>query len=648
MVKSIKEAIYILLDTYSPTKHDNTAWSILKSFLMRKIFQQYEGYIGLITFNDNGKLNGNDLQESGEFTNINVRQKCGLLDWNLFEIMKSITPSSNQGVDIIDAIIVGAHHLRIETSKDIPERRILLISNVENKQTSYNSDERIQLITQAFCKEQFSLDIICPDLVESRLSDNDCSQLIGSELVLAKLINKLSGSCFSYSEAAEVINVFETRAVRSTAMKFTLDIGGLISIPTAMYIRVREKPLRQFKSRKIYTDNPNIPIETEKKFVLKEDFNVEVKSDDVLYGYRYGNTLVPISDQDKSLFPAFNYEKGLSVIAFVPSDQIKHYHCMGSGLLQVLCDPKAEEADKTAFISFVASLYETESAAIVRKVYRKGTSAEIGFLKPFIDDNDKCLYYCRLPFKDDLRCSTLQNLVKSVHVNENALDAADRLINHLLLINSTDEGDIDEELKPENTFNPSLQNYFKIISEKILNPCQTQQTEQHYDPINELIEVKMRNNDVKECVDNFVQAFSLCKHKQETQDFKITKSDNNFDDSQATEHDSAFSEEDSEFLNDINETSGQIVSELFKLNNEDAIIKLNNLRSSCIASQIPDSFNDVMKKIKNEQFGTDLWLAIVKNKLKPISVNECKKSYIFEDESNEFLNQPLCIATKIF
>lgn len=73
------------------------------------------------------------------------------------------------------------------------------------------------------------------------------------------------------------------------------------------------------------------------------------------------------------------------------------------GNIDCIVSNPTDEAAGTALSALIHALAETDSVAIVRYVKRNKSAPHLGVLVPHIKADYECLFYCSLPFAEDIR-----------------------------------------------------------------------------------------------------------------------------------------------------------------------------------------------------------------------------------------------------
>lgn len=132
---------------------------------------------------------------------------------------------------------------------------------------------------------------------------------------------------------------------------------------------------------------------------------MEVDRDDLAKGYKYGRTIVPISQTDENI-TKLETEQGMEIVGFIPAEHITltkeergnpkearvpYKRWMGMGNTNVIVGQKGNELAQMALSSLIHALYELDAYALVRFVKRKDEGPVMMALAPCIEAEVECL-----------------------------------------------------------------------------------------------------------------------------------------------------------------------------------------------------------------------------------------------------------------
>ena len=548
MARNEKEALVLLLDvgiSMSTQINVNSTYlqtcvDMIQMIIQRKMFQTSKDEIGLILFGSNETAN--DLWDGENYGHVSIAKPISEVDWKLLEYVQKNIRSTNIEGNVYDALVVAADHLH-NASKDrkYNEKRILMLTDFS---TSSNDEDIIGNISSALRKEQIQLDVISPfdELDDDNEGDKDSNEeekhkdcayndehdkksrhalqkklmteeQIKNQQILSTIASESNGSLRSFDEVLTFLSLYQSKSIKSTGTKYSLEIGKNFKFPIVSMIKVKESKPDLFRFKKVYAKDESVSVKIDHARFTKDDEQRDLDDkSEVVNAFRYGTTFVPIDNPDLLRYPV---EKCFSLLGFTNADNVKRYYYVGDSVQQILPDAShCNEDDQRAFLSMVESMYDEKVYGIVRKVFSCRSSPEMGCLIPYIDNKLTCLLYMELPFEDDVRKFPLENfcLPKKFKPTEEQLNLVDNLIDSMDLknLNNDDGDDEDEEAyNPNSTFNPYIQRMYQTISLKGTNPNSDLPDYENHITANYLrkFDDKIRNETTKNVLKRCAEAF---------------------------------------------------------------------------------------------------------------------------------------------
>ncbi|XP_076083778.1 X-ray repair cross-complementing protein 5-like [Mytilus galloprovincialis] len=488
-----KEAIAIVLDV-GPSMNNappgeetflQTAIDAITRILQRKMFSESKDEVALILFGTPDT--DNPLADGECYENITIAQPMDVASFELLETVQNNIQSTDVSADFVDALIVALDHLVSSTQgkKGFCMKRLILLSDLGGE----FGDDQIDTVVAGIKNSGTELNVIGPSIEEDdddedapgpstangHTKDKTPQQRAG-EAMLKHILQEVDGECYSFREALPALSYFQTRQIRQTAWKCQLEITSNLKIPVCSYVKMKNFTLKQ-SWKKVYAKDADEKISTLRTYHMNDEEETEVEKEDIVEGHRYGNTLVPMSADDKENMK-YRAEKCFKILGFTKGDKIKRHHYLGDGSSYVVPE-KDDESAAIALSALINALYETNMVAIVRKVYSAASGPKLGCLVPHIKTEYECLIYVELPFREDIRQFTFGSLpiTEDTKVNvKNApsadqLKAVDDLITDMDLSQTgDDEEDKVEALKPKFVFNPHFQRLYQCLQHRALNP----------------------------------------------------------------------------------------------------------------------------------------------------------------------------------
>lgn len=698
-----KETVILVLDV-SPSMCDaapgqdsplQAALDAITLIVQRKIFAESKDEIALVLFGtvetDNPLAAADEDGES--YRNVSVAQPLNVASFDFLEYVTKYTHSKTTSADFIDALIVAMDHLQttLQYKKGFKNKQVILLSNFDNP----FEDDQLNDIIAGMKTQGIELNVIGPDLdyeISEDGSGDQCTMTNGikkektkqqraGEAVVKKMLKETNGNSYSFGEALSMLSHFTSRQTNPSAWKCKLEIGDLIAIPIHGYIKVKAHKLKQ-SWKKVYTKDPDSAFTTARTFHLNDEQETEIGNDEVVDGYRYGSTLVPMSDKDKKEMK-YKSEKCFKILGFTRPENVPSHYYMGDSSMCVVGDP-SDPVMSVMLSSLINALYETNTVSIVRRVYNANSAPKVGCLVPHIKTNYECLMYHELPFSEDVRSYTFASLPldddgpasKKFKPSAEQLSAIDDLISvmDLTTADEDEDGEPCEFLKPKLTFNPHFQKLYQCLQHKALNP---------QEPLPELSPLMARQLDVpikiangcKSSLDTIKNKFKLeLIQKKEIQtgqsffkdtieskpttknmheaDLKDAESIADIIKSEITQIGTLTPMEDfKKLLNsgkNFVQVSEQMQKQIFKIVTQSignqfykkAMECLKILRKESIVNNKPNEFNNFFVDFKMKLLAkarSDFWEEIVKEKQSLISKVDCEGSSVNVEEAEKFL-----------
>ncbi|KAL3890820.1 hypothetical protein ACJMK2_003097 [Sinanodonta woodiana] len=697
-----KEAIAIVLDV-GPSMNQappgeatalQTALDGITMILQRKMFAESKDEICLVLFGTPDT--DNPLADGGSYENITIARPLGIPDFDFLQSVQNDIQASNVSGDFIDAIVVAMDHLvnAVQGKKGFASKRLILLTDLGGG----FGDDKIDTIVAGIINSETELNVIGPSLDDddeeggagaSAMPNGHqkvkTPQQRAGQAMLRHILQQVDGECYSFSEALPALSYFQTRQIRQTAWKCQLEIGSM-QIPICGYTKVKEFKLKQSWKR-VYARDPDLEVGTLRTQHKNDEEETEVEKEDMVEGHRYGNTLVPMSEDDKENMK-YKAEKCFKVLGFTKSENIKRQHFQGDGVMAVVAE-KGDETAGVALSAVINALYETNTVAIARRVYNAASSPRIGCLIPHIKADYECLYWFDLPFMEDIRQYTFGSLPvkdetpanKKFAPTGDQLAAIDNLIDSMDLGQAAEDedGEKTEAMKPKLTFNPYFQRLYQCMQHRALSPD---------DPLPELSPIvanslKPPQEVIAACeqsIKKLPKLFKLevVKKKDQKTGGDIFKEDEGGDAGPAvkrrrtdasleggmkdiarakvTEVGTTSPVED--FLTLINSRDEdkfeqaceqmqkrikQLVVDSFGDQfYEKAMDCLKTLRKECVKKSEPRQYNTFVKQFKEMLIAKarrDFWEKIVINKQGLIPKSECEDSNVTKDEAQKFVQR---------
>ncbi|XP_067935362.1 X-ray repair cross-complementing protein 5-like isoform X2 [Watersipora subatra] len=488
------DIVGLLLDVGPSMGHENEdgssdldkAKNILSLFVQRKIFSQSDDRLCLFSYGSDATAN--ELATDTDYQHISMEMDLRPADWELCRHIQGELEATNHRADFLDALIVVSTYLmnqlnsitdkKLKKKMDNGRRIIMILSNMDNPVRS--ESQELKSIIQGLKENQIELHFVGLASSQDSTTDPDTSQpgtskdvpdrppdgnakpktanQSKSESIVQQIVNELDGCAYDFREALAAVSIFEGKKKNSMAWNPDLVIGSSVRIPISGFKWVTREALPSFK--KCSVRNPNEEIKREYDTFLPDDTSTEVDKEDIIKGYRYGTDLVPFTADDMANMKYKCDVREFSVIGFTSSSNIKRHYFAGKDTMLVLGRKNNQEA-AVAVSALTQALQNTDSVAVVRKVYSANSSPTIGALMP-VTDGVQGLCFVELPFTEDMR----ELEFPSLYTEENA-DAAEKgpTKEQLKAVDELIDA-MDMSAIPDDIANPTLQRLFQVLAAK--------------------------------------------------------------------------------------------------------------------------------------------------------------------------------------
>ncbi|KMQ84033.1 x-ray repair cross-complementing protein 5-like protein [Lasius niger] len=223
------------------------------------------------------------------------------------------------------------------------------------------------------------------------------------------------------------------------------------------------------------TSTPDIPDQEVpiKNVAQWTDNNRTIHTEeDIIRGYVYGGKPIPVSDEAKKAMTPKTNEKCYKIHGFTARENIPMEYWLSDGSYVIV---PANESVSAPFYSLVQAMVHKNVVAIVEKVYRANTEANMVALFPSVDVPNEpwCLIEIGLPFERDYG-AIAQRPLKFVmnQLSKEQNDAIDDLLTSLELPDAVDDDaiDVSEKYLPGYMPDPGAQHMWDMLSARALKP----------------------------------------------------------------------------------------------------------------------------------------------------------------------------------
>ncbi|EFN72471.1 ATP-dependent DNA helicase 2 subunit 2 [Camponotus floridanus] len=468
--KKLKESIIFLVKigivrhgTQSNSMLLDKAKFILKHIIQRKIFLCPKDEIGVI-------LMGCDNSKSNSITELeNIQELCRVQvgNWNLIESIEKLQ-TTNQNYSWMEAIYAAIEYINHECV-DKSERKIILLSDF-NEEEDVVSQFQMDDIAKTLSSEEISLIAIG----ERDLDNIDKDSQTASEGLLMSVLREIGGQYLTFERAMSDVCFYKRPSTKPMPWYCQMELGNF-HIPIAAISKI---PTEVKLPKMILMGKTSTPDMPEQEVPIKNiaqwtDNNRTIHTEeDIIRGYVYGGKSIPVSDEtEKTMTPKTN-EKCYKIHGFTAKENIPMEYWLSDGTYVIV---PANESVSAPFYSLVQAMVDKNVIAIVEKVYRANTEANMVALFPSIDVPNEpwCLIEIGLPFERDygaIAQRPLKFVMKQLSKEQN--DAIDDLLTSLELPEAVDDDaiDINEKYLPGYMPDPGTQHMWDMLAARALKP----------------------------------------------------------------------------------------------------------------------------------------------------------------------------------
>ncbi|KAK7067015.1 X-ray repair cross-complementing protein 5 [Halocaridina rubra] len=290
-------------------------------------------------------------------------------------------------------------------------------------------------------------------------------QLAG-EALITRIVEEIGeGVICSFDDAIPQLLFFHKHSSASGNWNALLNVGPNFQISITGRIKVKHSTPPTWKT--VYAHDETGVIIKETSYHLNDDAQTAVDEEDVISGYRYGSTIVPVSEEDfQELKYSSESPRSLSILGYAPNTNVPPSLQAGDQVL-VITAREGDEVAAVALSSFIQALAELDYVGITRRIYNKNYNPVLGVLYPEITKEYECLIWIPLPFREDVRMYTFPSLKRTTEkLSDDEKNAMDDLISAMNLFGDDED---DEIMEPTGTLNPELQHFFNMLTHRALH-----------------------------------------------------------------------------------------------------------------------------------------------------------------------------------
>ncbi|XP_076241039.1 X-ray repair cross-complementing protein 5 [Calliopsis andreniformis] len=448
--KAEKETLVLLINIGVTRRNSQSnpgllekAKHVAQRIIEKKIFLSPKDEIAVILMGSSITKNSLNTEHVGEFLDFQVP------NWNLIDKIMHLK-GSNYCSNWIEALEATVEYIK-QKDVDITKRKIVLMSDF-NEEDDIISQFEADTIAENLSTENIQFITIG----EESLDERPESSLTLSEAFLKDLHKKINGQHLTFDNAILDLRYY-VKEVDSASWYATLELSD-IKIPIVSYIKVTDTD--KFSSWKITKDGRELKWKTE----YRDRQRTSYAPDEIITGYKYGGTFIPIDKRDEEAMSYKSGPKSYTIHSFTHRNNIDLKYWYDDTTRVVLASN--QDAAKP-FYSLVQAMHNKSLVAIVRKVYAKNRAPRMVALFPCINIPDElsCLVEICIPFAEDRRVMEirpLKSVIKQLSSEQN--EEVDNLLDSLML------PDTDEDFYPGEVPDPSMQHRWHMLSHRALNP----------------------------------------------------------------------------------------------------------------------------------------------------------------------------------
>ncbi|KAA8894251.1 putative Ku family DNA helicase [Sphaerosporella brunnea] len=463
------------------------------------------GVVGLRT-----DASDNHLAKEEGYENISILSPIQqFLMSHVRELEESLHPSNTDEGDGIAALILAIDMIIKHCKKLKYKKNIVFVTNGTG---GFDTDD-IHTVIDGFKEENINLTVLGVDFDDPEYGykeENKPAYKAENEKKLSDLVEAVDGAFGTMAQAVEEMGTPRLKTVRPVASyKGKLTLGDPTKYDSAFAIDVERYPRTMVAkpvsaSRYVVTeqstDGESAPTMTATEEtpaselqavrhartyqIESEDVSggkMEIEKEEMAKGYKYGRTVVPISQADEAI-AVMETEPSMDIVGFIPADKYKRYYHMST--TNVIVAQKGNGMAAIALSSLIRALYELDSYALVRFVKRKNDAPVMMVLAPEIGADFECLIDVQVPFLEDVRPYRFPPLGTVKTVKGQTLDKHRNIptdeMNKLMsdYVDSMDlsewgKDDDDEsaEYAPiDSTFSPIIHRINQVIKHRAIHP----------------------------------------------------------------------------------------------------------------------------------------------------------------------------------
>lgn len=454
--KAQKESLVLLINIgiTNPNIENNhslleKAKHIAKRKIQKMIFLTPKDEVAIMLMGSGVTKNRLGTEHVEEFTDFQIP------NWDLVKKCMGLK-GTNHCSNWIEALEAAVLFMK-ENTFSSSTRKIILMSD-------FNEDPDIisQFQADAIVDRLSTNKIILITLSEATISPTPTH----SEALLKDVNEKINGHHITFDNVISDMKFYTPIPSKPFPSYYSLELLDK-KIPVVSYAKVRTTNFPSWKKAK-----GNQKLRSETKYLDRQ--RVSYTADNIQKGYKYGADFISVPEGLERNMRRKDSERSYRIYGFTDRNNVDLEYFYKSSSSVILPNSETNNVVKP-FYSLVQAMHETNSVAIVRKIYKKGGVPRMVALFPCIDIPDEpwCLIEIQLVFAEDRRIMetrSMKSTIKQLNTPQN--EAIDGLIDSLMLTDTENDSQIDgcQCFLPGCMPNPGVQHRWDMLSYRAINP----------------------------------------------------------------------------------------------------------------------------------------------------------------------------------
>ncbi|CAB3372389.1 Hypothetical predicted protein [Cloeon dipterum] len=268
-----------------------------------------------------------------------------------------------------------------------------------------------------------------------------------ADTALSIIFKYVNGVYWCHDEALLNLSSTTSKKVSPRNSKILLELGTDFKIKVQYFNEVCEEPRLEFK----VLNSADITKKTsfDRAYSAKGGKRKIVEEEEVIKGFKFGTSIIPFSEEDKS---AMEYKSGLpclKILGFCKKRDIPPIMHIGNTTVNVF-PVQNDQASIVAFKALVHTMHQMGRVAVVRRVVMNNGKLTLAALMPRILPDDERLICVELPFANDVTSYKFPR--SKPQVSEEQLKAVRDLVQNMNLMDAAADGN--EAFQARSTPNP--------------------------------------------------------------------------------------------------------------------------------------------------------------------------------------------------